>query len=111
MTCHLMGCIWIFVADLSGGYDELDSGEIVQNLNWIDKGGYHELTMPQLYVVSIYYTVTTITTVGYGDISGTNMMEQVICIFLMVSGVFFFSFASGSLSSVITQREIENLKH
>jgi 3-deoxy-D-manno-octulosonic-acid transferase len=69
------------------------------------------LPMDELYVLSIYYTVTTISTVGYGDISGNNMLERIMCMIYMVSGVFFFSFASGSLTSVITQREIENVKH
>ncbi|MFN9903918.1 MAG: ion channel [bacterium] len=30
----------------------------------------------------MYYTITTITTVGYGDISGTNSIERPICAFL-----------------------------
>jgi len=58
--------------------------------------------MQTLYVTAVYYTVTTISTVGYGDISGTNNLEKIICCFLMVMGVFFFSFSSGSLTSIIS---------
>jgi hypothetical protein len=66
--------------------------------------------MAEIYVISIYYMVTTISTVGYGDISGTNTMERILCIFMMISGVFFFSLASGSLTHVITNSETEELK-
>ena len=50
----------------------------------------------------MYFTVTTITTVGYGDISGNQTQsEKIFCIFIMVAGVIAFSFASGSLASII----------
>lgn len=61
-------------------------------------------------MVALYYTVTTISTVGYGDISGTNTVERVICIFLMITGVFFFSYSSGTLTNIISNREAQNQK-
>lgn len=45
--------------------------------------------------------VTTITTVGFGDIGPTNAVERLFCSLNMVIGVVAFSFASGSLSSII----------
>ena len=33
----------------------------------------------ELYSVSMYFCITTITTVGYGDISGNNAYERVFC--------------------------------
>lgn len=55
----------------------------------------------QVYLTSFYFTVTTITTVGYGDISGATKSEKIFCILIMVIGVIAFSFASGSLASAI----------
>lgn len=52
-------------------------------------------------MVSIYLTVSTITTVGYGDISGTNNLERMYFSFVMLVGVIAFSFANGSLASII----------
>jgi hypothetical protein len=63
-----------------------------------------------MYVVAFYYTVTTISTVGYGDISGTNSIERCISIILMISGVFFFSYSSGTLTNIISNREAHNQK-
>lgn len=52
--------------------------------------------------MAYYYTVTTITTVGYGDISANGTPERVFAIILMVVGVFAFSFATGSLATIIS---------
>lgn len=37
-------------------------------INWIFDGGYNDIEEFELYVTSYYFTVTTIMTVGYGDI-------------------------------------------
>ena len=34
-----------------------------------------DMTQKQTYLTSFYFTVTTITTVGYGDISGSTDIE------------------------------------
>ena len=54
-----------------------------------------------MYVASYYFTMTTLTTVGYGDIKGHTVIERVVCIFLHLIGVLSYSFASGSLTSII----------
>jgi len=61
-----------------------------------------------LFEVSFYYVVTTITTVGYGDISGTNTLERIICCFLMLSGVIAFSYATGTLSTIMSSYDSTN---
>jgi hypothetical protein len=56
----------------------------------------------ELYVTSFYFTTTTILTVGYGDISAYSLAEKLLCIVLMIIGVISFSFATGALSSIIS---------
>ena len=64
----------------------------------------------QLYITSFYYTVSTITTVGYGDISGVNTLERGMAIVIMILGVMAFSFATGSLSSILQNYDHANAK-
>ena len=52
--------------------------------------------------------MTTFTTVGYGDISATNTSERILAIFLMIGGVFAFSFATGTLTSILTSLDATN---
>jgi len=55
-----------------------------------------------LYVTAFYFTVTTLVTVGYGDITAYSFEEKIFAIFLMLLGVVSFSFATGSIASIIT---------
>jgi hypothetical protein len=54
-----------------------------------------------IYLTSFYWTITTVTTVGYGDIGGNNNLERFFCAVMMIIGVIAFSFANGSLTSII----------
>lgn len=58
--------------------------------------------MNEVYLTSFYFTVTTLVTVGYGDITGYNKTEKVWCIFLMMFGIVSFSIMSGAITSMIT---------
>ena len=59
-----------------------------------------------MYVVTIYFTVTTIATVGYGDISAMTTSERIYVVILMLSGVSAFTFLSGALSSIIQSYDV-----
>lgn len=52
--------------------------------------------------MSVYFTVTTVATVGYGDIGPSNLYERMFCCLLMLSGVSGFTFVSGALASIIS---------
>ena len=61
------------------------------------------------YLTSLYFTITTFSTVGYGDISATNTSERWFCSFIMVIGVISFSFANGSLGLILTQMDAKKI--
>ena len=109
MLCHFMACLWIFTAYMSIDQDrkDADGNYILEDgdTNWIIDNKFDKETNWRLYTTAFYFTVTTITTVGYGDISGTNQVERVICMFLMILGVLFFSFSSGYLTSLISNMD------
>lgn len=43
--------------------------------NWILNKGYEGADNVELYVAAVYFTITTCTTVGYGDFSANNLVE------------------------------------
>ena len=69
--------------------------------NWIQKWDFDIEEMGEMYTIGLYWTITTITTVGYGDIYATNTSERIVACIIMVIGVIAFSFSTGSLSSII----------
>ena len=39
-----------------------------------------------LYVASLYFTMTTLTSVGYGNIAAYTVAEQIFCIVVLIFG-------------------------
>lgn len=55
-----------------------------------------------MYINSFYWTLTTVTTVGYGDINAGTTLERIFNLVIMSFGVLMYSFAIGSLSSIVS---------
>jgi hypothetical protein len=96
---HIFSCLWVFISKLSEA-DENTATWINSNIN------EKKTTASELYLLSAYVVVTTMTTVGYGDISPVNALEQIFGILLMVLGVIAFSFASASLASILSNYDV-----
>lgn len=69
---------------------------------------FSDLSKGELYLTSLYYTVTTMTTVGYGDINGASSLERGVSICIMIIGVIAFSFATSSLTSLLSNYDQAN---
>ncbi len=54
-----------------------------------------------LYLISFYFTVETITTVGYGDYLPVSPIEKLFLIVTMITGVLMFSIASGTITTIL----------
>lgn len=89
---HLMACLWYFIATLEGLGPDC----------WVYHFGFQDDDALTLYIACFYWAVTTLVTVGYGDISATSSLERVVAVLWMMFGVCFFSFTIGSLTSMIT---------
>jgi hypothetical protein len=89
---HVVACIWVYF----GRFDDASKN------NWIYRNGYLAMDDFDLYFSSYYFIVTTIMTVSYGDITAYSITERLLCIMLMLIGVVAFSFATGAISSIIT---------
>ena len=50
------------------------------------EGGYACVDAMNMYSYSLYFSVMTVTSVGYGDVSATsfNVPEQIVCVIIML---------------------------
>ncbi|CAG9314758.1 unnamed protein product [Blepharisma stoltei] len=89
---HFVACIWIFSA-------KLDS---YSPRTWIVRNGLIDYPNSRIYLASIYWAVTTLATVGFGDISPLTENEILITMFWMLFGISSFSFSMGTLASALS---------
>ncbi len=78
--------------------------------NWIYKFNFVDYSDIDIYATSCYFTVATVVTVGYGDITPTNLGERFFVIFLMLIGVVSFSFSTGAIASIISSYDSSQAK-
>lgn len=82
LMVHVMACGWIWVEDLPQ-----NSGT------------------PLLFVYgrAVYWTVTTLCTVGYGDIAAKTLPQMAFANFVMVIGVAFFGYVLSNVASLLSR--------
>lgn len=54
------------------------------------------------FITSCYFSITTLSTVGYGDLFPISNAEKIVGILIMLAGVGFFSFIMGSFIEIIS---------
>jgi hypothetical protein len=65
MTTHLLACIWVYLGEEEGGWITLTGHDATPNIG----------TSTKKYTTSLYWILTSFTTVGYGDLSPSTTLE------------------------------------
>eukprot|EP00742_Colponemidia_sp_Colp-10_P006593 GILJ01007064.1.p1 GENE.GILJ01007064.1~~GILJ01007064.1.p1 ORF type:complete len:1989 (+),score=236.28 GILJ01007064.1:694-5967(+) len=72
LLLHWIACVWFSTSFMT----ELGP-------TWVDKDGIAEADNHRKYIRSLYWTVTTVTTVGFGDIVALRPIEVVVAVAVM----------------------------
>ena len=95
---HILSCIHIFI----GKYTYP---------GWIFANELKDNSIFNLYVTSIYYLITTMTTVGYGDISSDSFVEIIFRIILLAVGIICYSWIISSISNGINKQSYASINY
>lgn len=98
LLLHIFACLWVFFSQLAPDDEP----------RWLDDDSIKNLSYGEIYLSSIYFTITTFSTVGYGDISGNNNYEKIFCIFIMMIGVTAFAAGTSFLTNLLQNYDQEN---
>ena len=59
----------------------------------------------EVTIMAMYYSLTSLSTCGFGDLYPVTDVERVICSFMLLSGVSVFSYVLGELQYMVTNME------
>jgi hypothetical protein len=90
LLVHLIACGWIF----------LGSGNVGPNPDKMLE-----------YVKAVYWSFTTLTTVGYGDISASTIPQMLYACFVQVTGVGVFGFVLSNVASLLSRMDAAREHH
>jgi CRP-like cAMP-binding protein len=95
---HVLGCFWFGMHMINSGDPEVptwarvyDDGRAVQD----------DTPLEVQYIYSIYWAVTTLTTVGYGDVVPVNDSERTFGVGSMLVSALVFGYMMSNMSSLV----------
>jgi hypothetical protein len=89
---HLMACLWFY----SARFQDFEVN------TWVVQFGFIDMSVGSLYLRSLYFIMTTLATVGYGDIYPCNDIERILVIAWIIIVMFFMTFNISSMSNIIS---------
>lgn len=94
-VAHLVSCFWYYVSVLSS--DDGATG------SWWQDAGLQNSSTGALYLSSMYFTITTFSTTGYGDITphDQSTSELIFAIAIMLAGAAVFGYVVGAVASLV----------
>ena len=60
--------------------------------NFMDEYNLYESSLWHVFIKITYYMFTSLSTVGLGDVSPTNDIERLMCIFMLLFGVLLITY-------------------
>lgn len=92
---QVLACFWYLLAFFNDYSEDC----------WLVYYKYQDKDNGFIYLTSIYWVFVTITTVGFGDITPKNSIEQVYAMLVMGIGVAFYSLTIGNLTTLIANMD------
>ena len=89
---HWIACAWYLVAYISDFPPDC----------WVMIMGIQDATAVTRYIRSLYWTIVTMTTVGYGDITPHRDIEYVFTMAVMLLGASGYAFIIGKIASLFS---------
>ena len=93
---NLATCLFMFLGEIS--YP-----------SWIIKLNIQDQSYMYIYLSSVYFVIVTITTVGYGDITGGTLPEILYQLLLLIIGTIAYSFIISYISNYIIKKNKKSM--
>ncbi|RVE69784.1 hypothetical protein OJAV_G00081300 [Oryzias javanicus] len=108
LLAHWMACIWYVI-----GRKEIESSDpITWDIGWLQELGKRLETpyvnstmggpsMPSAYIASLYFTLSSLTSVGFGNVCANTDAEKIFSICIMLIGALMHAVVFGNVTAII----------
>jgi hypothetical protein len=104
---YFTGIIWmIFCQNVQRELKKMDVIEPEEN--FFDYFGIEESSESRQVLISLYYSFTSLSTVGFGDFHPRSNVERLFCSVVLVGGVIVFSYIMGDFIAMLENYQILN---
>lgn len=100
MVCiaHIYACMWHFISFINKNEEN----------NWIHSKNLQLSEWYERYIYSFYWALTTMVTVGYGDITPSSELETIFCSFSLLTGSLVFGYCFNRIGALISRQDERN---
>ncbi|XP_055619058.1 potassium voltage-gated channel subfamily H member 8 isoform X2 [Toxorhynchites rutilus septentrionalis] len=102
LVAHWLACIWYVIAEKE---------RLVNDVDW-DIGWIHTLaerlkipvtnvSHSEAYITALYFTFTSLTSVGFGNVSPTTISEKIFSVIMMLIGALMHAVVFGNVTAII----------
>ncbi|KAM6965991.1 potassium voltage-gated channel subfamily H member 4a isoform 2-T2 [Tautogolabrus adspersus] len=108
LLAHWMACVWYVI-----GRQEIESSDpVTWDIGWLQELGkrldtpYINSTtggpsMPSAYIASLYFTLSSLTSVGFGNVCANTDAEKIFSICIMLIGALMHAVVFGNVTAII----------
>ncbi|XP_031500003.1 potassium channel AKT2/3 isoform X1 [Nymphaea colorata] len=95
LSIHFSGCMYYMLADRYPHKGRTWIGSVIPN--------FRESNIWFRYISAIYWSISTMTTVGYGDLHAVNALEMIFIIFYMLFNLGLTAYIIGNMTNLIVE--------
>ena len=106
--CYFLGLVWYIICELGRDYylskiEDWTEEELADHNteNFIDLYELDNNSAFRNTVIGLYFGFTTLSTVGFGDLTPRSNFERSVGAFILVSGVAMFSLLMGNFIEIL----------
>ncbi|MCL2937279.1 MAG: ion transporter [Trichodesmium sp. MAG_R02] len=101
LITHWVACGWFFIGSLESNFQE----------SWLIKESLESASIRAQYITCLYWAITTLTTVGYGDIAPSTEIERIFTLMVMFLGISMYAYTIGNVSSLISNLDAAKARY